>query len=194
MAEIRHVLFFAGHFNDIDHLSPVAYKLAESGLARPIMLITDPLYDIANDYRLRYLRERHGIPVTYVHNFHAPFVVPGLVLRLLRLPGARKLLGWNQRFVLRAIRKAFYGREWARHILKRYDPAALVFEWAYPAGGIEGAFVSEGLPRPRESRRRPPGARPTKTGPATTTPNGHQMSNTLGSAVSPTHANPRGNR
>ena len=142
-----HVLFFVGHFNDIDHIAPVAYKLEASGRGRPVMLVTDPLYDIAADYRLRFLRERHGVPVVRVFSFHPLLRVTGWIVRLLSSPLGRGLLRWRRRFLLRAIRKVFYNKRWARRALDRYRPAALVFEWAYAAGGLEGAFLDSGHER-----------------------------------------------
>ena len=142
-----HVLFFVGHFNDIDHLMPVAYKLCQSNGGRPVVLMTDPLYNIAGDYRLRFLQERYGVPVMSAFRFHPVIPLLGWLVHLLTLPLGRGYIYRPRPFPFRAFLKVFYGKRWARRVLDRYQPAALVFEWAQPASGVPGVFVAAGHDR-----------------------------------------------
>ncbi len=145
-ANLPNVIMFVGHFNDIDHLSPVAYKLWETGRARPIVVVTDPAYDIEGDYRLRFLEEHCGAKVRHAPWFEPPNIVvawlTGLAASIREGP-----LGGPAIFAFRALRQLFYGRRWADKVLSKYQPAALVFEWAHPASGIAGAFVLAGKVR-----------------------------------------------
>jgi hypothetical protein len=146
-ADLPCVFLFVGHFNDIDHLSPVAYKLWETGRARPIVLVTDPGYDIDGDYRLQFLKDHCGARVRHALWFEPPNVLIAWLTSL----AAMLLRGGPVRgpalIAFRAMRKLFYGRRWAGKLLVKYRPAALVFEWAHPASGMPGAFVFAGKAR-----------------------------------------------
>lgn len=142
-----YVLFFVSHFNDIDHLTPLAYKLCQSGRACPVVLVTDLSYDIQGDYLLRFLQERYGVPVSSALRFHPPNPLVGWLQGLLSKPMWGGFLKPQRLFVLRALRKVFYNKRWAERILGHYDPEVLVFAWAHPAVGIVGAFVSAGHDR-----------------------------------------------
>ncbi len=142
-----HILFFMGHFNDIDHLVPVAYKLCESNRGRPVVLLTDPLYDIRGDYRLQYLQKRYGVPVMSAFRFHPIIPLLGWLVHLLTLPLGPGYIYRPRPFLFRAFLRVFYGKWWAKRVLNRYQPAAMVFEWAQPASGVPGTFVAAGQDR-----------------------------------------------
>ena len=59
-------LFFIRAFNDIDHITPIAWKMHQDGYGVSVYCI-DPEYDIHNDYRLAFLRT-NGIPVGYLYD------------------------------------------------------------------------------------------------------------------------------
>ena len=59
-------LFFVRHFNDIDHLTPVAWKMKRAN--HPVAVYgLNPRFDYPSDYRLRFLKDL-GISVDYLHN------------------------------------------------------------------------------------------------------------------------------
>ena len=59
-------LFFVRHFNDIDHLTPVAWKLQKDSY--PVAVFCMNLrYDIQQDYRLQFLKD-HGVIVDYLYD------------------------------------------------------------------------------------------------------------------------------
>ena len=62
-------LFFVRHFNDIDHLTPVAWKLWKDGYQVAVFCM-NLQYNIQQDYRLRFLKEQ-GVTVDYLYDaFH----------------------------------------------------------------------------------------------------------------------------
>ena len=59
-------LFFVRHFNDIDHLAPVAWKMRKAG--HPVAVYCmNPRYDYRGDYRLSFLKGQR-VTVDYLHN------------------------------------------------------------------------------------------------------------------------------
>jgi hypothetical protein len=127
--EMPHVLFFVRHFNDVDHLMPVAFKLSASNRARPIVVVTEPLYDIKKDYLLRFLQTEHGIPVTPIFQFHPVNPLVGWLAGLLGLPFWGGFMRQQRALGLSALRKFFFGKKWAENVLDRYHPKTLIFEW-----------------------------------------------------------------
>ena len=142
--ELPYVLFFMGHFNDIDHMLPVAYKLWHSRRGRPIILLTEPFYDVSGDYRLRFAMEQCGIPVKVVFDFEPMNHIVGLLARLLGSLNFGAGFFRNRRdFTIRVFSRLFYRKAWASRMLDKYRPAALVFEWAHPSG-IFGSLIRTG--------------------------------------------------
>ena len=139
-----HALFFVGHFNDIDHLVPVAYKLSKTNRGRPVIIVTENSYDISGDYRLQFMKRQFEVQVIHAFRFHPLTSVAAWLVRLLNSPLWENFLHRQRSFLFRVVRKVFYGKRWARRILERYNPVTLVFEWASPNSGITGAFVAAG--------------------------------------------------
>lgn len=63
------ILFFVNKFNDIDHVVPIVYRMAKDTQEKLIVLSLNPLSDIANDFRLNFLRDRYNVPVGYLYNY-----------------------------------------------------------------------------------------------------------------------------
>ena len=142
--EMPNVLFFMGHFNDIDHMLPVAYKLWHSRRGRPIILLTEPSYDMSGDYRLRFAMEQCSIPVHVVFNFDPLNPIVGLLARfLVSLNFRAEFFRKRREFMIRVFSRLFYRKAWASRVLDKYQPSALVFEWAHPSG-IFGALIRTG--------------------------------------------------
>ncbi len=59
-------LFFVRHFNDIDHLTPVAWKLQKDSYQVAVFCM-NLRYDIRQDYRLRFLKNQ-GVAVDYLYD------------------------------------------------------------------------------------------------------------------------------
>ncbi len=60
------VLFFIRQFNDIDHMTPIIWKMHRDGYPVAVYCL-EPAYDIDTDYRLAFLK-RLGIGVTHLYD------------------------------------------------------------------------------------------------------------------------------
>ena len=59
-------LFFVRAFNDIDHITPIVWKMSMDKYPVSVYCL-DPQYDIYNDYRLNFLKEQ-GVTVDFIYN------------------------------------------------------------------------------------------------------------------------------
>lgn len=64
----RRVLFFLRHYNDIDHIVPVIYRMLERNEASVSILVTSDRSKV-DDFRLRIIREQFGIPVKWIGDY-----------------------------------------------------------------------------------------------------------------------------
>lgn len=66
------LFFFIHRFNDIDHLTPVIYRIANDTKEKIMVLSLNPFYDISSDFRLMFLKEKYNVPIDYLYNIHNP--------------------------------------------------------------------------------------------------------------------------
>ena len=66
------LICFVHRFNDIDHLTPVVYKIAKETEEKIMMLSFNPNYNISDDFRLKFLKEECNVQVEYLFNVYAP--------------------------------------------------------------------------------------------------------------------------
>ena len=155
-------LFFVRHFNDIDHIAPVVWKMKNDGFAVGVYCM-NPRYDIWNDYRLCFLKDQ-GVAVDYVHNaFDRHRSQPLKILNRLVLwcysvqrsldgrdrnasvarsgLGAR-LAGVTGSFVYKLTRRLFYNTRWARSILEQSGAQAICFDYIRPSLYVVDAFLN----------------------------------------------------
>jgi len=153
-------LFFVRHFNDIDHLTPVAWKMKKDD--HPVAVYCmNPRYDYRSDYRLLFLKNQ-GVTVDYLHNkfdrhrgmFHEllnsavqrsyasqrRFGVDGqgptFYKRLLGyIAGQAGLLSYK------LIRLGYYDIRWARSILKKSGARAICFDHVMPGLHVVGRLL-----------------------------------------------------
>ncbi len=152
-------LFFIRHFNDIDHFTPIVWRMQKDGYPVTVCCM-NPGYDIRNDYRLQFLSEL-GVKVDFLHKEftqHLGIVHSGL--RFISQAGftmAKKLDAsaasskWAAKLQHRCLkigiryykrnRKRFYNSAWARHILEQTQAQMLCFDWVAPWRFIVDAFM-----------------------------------------------------
>ncbi|MGD9013325.1 MAG: hypothetical protein PVF62_13065 [Desulfobacterales bacterium] len=152
-------LFFIRHFNDIDHFTPIIWRMHRDGYPVAVYCM-NPDYDIHSDYRLQFLRGL-GIKVTSLYDEftrHLGFL--HRVLRFISQTGfaiARRLdasaaaYKWvaklQQRFhkigvrYYKRNRKRFYNSAWARQIIEQTQAQALCFDWVAPWRFVVDAFM-----------------------------------------------------
>jgi len=153
-------LFFVRHFNDIDHLTPVAWKMNKDD--HPVAVYCmNPRYDYRSDYRLLFLKNQ-GVTVDYLHNKFDRH--RGMLHELLNSavqrsyasqrsfgangqspPFYKRLLGYvaGQAGLLsyKLIRFGYYDIRWARSILKKSGARAICFDHVMPGLHVVGALL-----------------------------------------------------
>jgi hypothetical protein len=153
-------LFFVRHFNDIDHLAPIAWKMRQAGHPVGVYGI-NPRYDYDSDYRLVFLKCL-GVDVAYLHDRfsrHHGGLHDALHRGLLRLhaserkwshqktetPLHRRLLGFlsGQIAVLlyKINRLLFYNVRWARSVLHQTQACAVCFDHIMPGLYVVKPFL-----------------------------------------------------
>jgi hypothetical protein len=154
-------LFFVRAFNDIDHMTPVVWKMSRDNCPVAVYCIS-PDYDIDNDYRLNFLKDL-GVKVDFIYNDFDHEL--GLLHRLSRflflksfaigrkwnsvaqtsLVAFRKIFGQLAQQtgsrLFKLTRKRFYGRNWARRILEQSGAQALCFDHVQPTQYIVSSLL-----------------------------------------------------
>lgn len=145
-------LFFIRHFNDIDHITPIVWKMKRDNLPVSVYCM-NPAYDIKSDYRLNFLRDK-GIKVDYIYNHHDQKLgllhklIRFLFLRLYALDRSFSSHGRIQSHAIaiqlkkfakeygyrlyKSARKRFYDIHWAKYVLEQTEAKALCFDWIRP--------------------------------------------------------------
>jgi hypothetical protein len=154
-------LFFVRHFNDIDHTTPVVWKMKKENY--PVAVYSmNPRYDIESDYRLRFLKSQ-GVTVNYLHSafdqdrgwihgllttlMHASFAAqrridsskPGAIGILARLTAAG--FGLLGTLFYKITCSLHYRSRWARAILERTGARAICFDHVLPKRYVVDSFL-----------------------------------------------------
>jgi hypothetical protein len=132
-------VFILGSHNDMDNISPIAWKMAKTGHeSRIIFLDRNSNIDAALDPRLKFLKKDAGVRIDYF------YALPESSLRLPNRPLLksanpllvkilRMFLGWMNRFV--------WTDAWAEQTLKKMNPAVCIAVLLVHADTMEGKFV-----------------------------------------------------
>ena len=145
-------LFFIRHFNDIDHIAPIVWKMKKDRYPVAVYCI-NPKYDIEADYRLRYLKKM-GVNVDYIYNnFDTQLGWPHRLLRFLferifslnnkfdsnrpeRNPRLSAIARWLMEKIgfqiYRLARRRYYDKNWARQVIVASKAKALCFDHIKP--------------------------------------------------------------
>jgi len=154
-------LFFVRHFNDIDHLSPVAWKLQKDSYQVAVFCM-NLSYDIRQDYRLRFLKDQ-GVAVDYlydavyekrspVHQFlysliRASYKTQQKLAHYYQGPSGAlpkllgRLVGLAGTLFYKIARRIYYGPRWARSVLERTNAQAVCFDYIMPRLYVVDAFL-----------------------------------------------------
>lgn len=145
-------LFFVRAFNDIDHITPVVWKMSQDHYPVAVYCI-NPEYDIQSDYRLHFLKEL-GVKVDFIFNdFEQTLGRLHRVTRFLtlasftasrRFENAHRLkpsiLSTIPQNLARTVgiltyeltRRKFYNIRWARSVLEKTGAKVVCFDWIRP--------------------------------------------------------------
>lgn len=155
------LLFFVRHFNDIDHISPIAWKLLENNY--PITVFCMNIrYDFTNDYRIRFLEQRGAVVNSLAQAFEriqgqGSKWMHALMHRCLRLENLMqvrqktkpsKVTMWTAAFggvtgtfFYKLLRLCYYRKKWASQILLQTGTQVIFFDHIMPEHYVVGAFL-----------------------------------------------------
>jgi len=154
-------LFCLRHFNDVDHITPVVWKMKQDNYSVAVYCI-NPRYDIDNDYRLNFLKKQGVIVESIYEAFDQKlnalhrsmrflflwFFTKGekfsphhqdkhlLVSRLGQL--VAEIVG---RMFYELTRITFYRTKWAHYVLEQSEAQALCFDHILPRRYVVGALL-----------------------------------------------------
>ncbi len=154
-------LFLVRHFNDIDHITPIAWKMKTDGYPVAVYCM-NPRYEIAADYRLEFLKSQ-GVAVDYLHTAYGrpddPFYKFLLWLmnkgfniqasiRAHNFGRAEILLimleqfpRLTSKFTYKLMRKMYHHTRWARSVLEQTAAKAVCFDYVMPDRFVVNAFL-----------------------------------------------------
>ena len=156
-------LFFVRAFNDIDHMTPVVWKMARN--KHPVAVYClNAEYDIRNDYRLNFLK-KSGVPVDLLYNhfdeklgrLHSIlrfFTVNSYALQRRLDKSTESSVAFAFRILRRIAhriglelykltRQKYYNNRWARQVLKRSGAKVLCFDWVRPRQYVVDVLLTE---------------------------------------------------
>ena len=145
-------LFFVWAFNDIDHITPIVWKMSMDKYPVSVYCI-DPQYDIYNDYRLNFLKEQ-GVTVDFIYNsfdqslgfLHGAarflFLRSFAAARRMNSKGGNvwtffsKIFGWLAErmgsWFYRLAKGMHYTENWAHNFIEQSGAQVLCFDWIRP--------------------------------------------------------------
>lgn len=145
-------LFFIRAFNDIDHFTPIVWKMSRDKYPVAVYCISAE-YDLRNDYRLKFLRDL-GVRVDSLYDsFDQDLGIAHRAMRFFvqRSFALQKRLDSNSRSrfsvvrenlrvasriagkqLYKLTRKWFYDLGWARRIIEQTGARILCFDWVGP--------------------------------------------------------------
>ena len=145
------IVFLVRHYNDIDHIVPIAYRMLKDGAPEVKVFCMDASLPVAGDFRLNFLKEQFGSPTNYIYQAHTP----SFGHRLFSFAHSQALNGeaplpsrWAAKIVRRIFgrvhgsswRDQLYGKAWAREFLQKYDVQCLVIDY-----GRKGRFIYKAI-------------------------------------------------
>jgi len=145
-------LFCVRHFNDIDHIAPIVWKMKQEDYPVAVYCI-NPKYAVGADYRLNFLKEQ-GVIVEYIYNafdqkmnglHHAMrrlfqwFLADrrksnfhGRAEKSLFVKLSQQTAGLIGRILYEITRVGFYQTNWAHYVLEQSKAQALCFDHIIP--------------------------------------------------------------
>jgi hypothetical protein len=149
------------HFNDIDHISPIAWKLLENNCPVTVLCM-NIRYDFANDYRIRLLENRGAVVTSVAQAFEriqgrGSKCLHALMRACLRMENPiqvrqktkpSKAVMWTAAFagsmgtfLYKLTRLCYYRKKWAAQILLQTGTQVVFFDHIMPEHYVVGAFL-----------------------------------------------------
>lgn len=154
-------LFFIRDFNDIDHITPVVWKMKRGNHPVAVYCI-NPEYDIHSDYRLKFLKEL-GVKVDDIYNafgqqlgwmyrvIHFLFLRCIYIRKVFDRSDPQQVSFWCKVFSRRAkktgywlydiMRDKFFNQNNTQKFLERSQASVLCFDWVRPRKYVVKPFL-----------------------------------------------------
>lgn len=154
-------LFFVRDFNDIDHITPVVWKMKRGNYPVAVYCI-NPEYDIQSDYRLNFLKEL-GVKVDFIYNafdqqlgwlhriIHFLFLQCLYIRKVFNRGNPQQLSFWSKVISRRAkktgywlydiMRSKFYDINSVQKFLEKSQARVLCFDWIRPRKYVVESFL-----------------------------------------------------
>ena len=136
------IYFFIHRFNDIDHLTPIIYKVKKETEYDIKVCCLNPFYDISKDFRLDYLSRELKIDVDYLYKAIFPSIFHKFFSFFLCKKTGKKassvlaLFSQKLKFFNKLIFHSIYGEKWVEKLFVKYKPKILVLDGTAGASSV----------------------------------------------------------
>jgi hypothetical protein len=136
------IFFFIHRFNDIDHITPIIYRISKDTNYKIKVWCLNPFYDISKDYRLVFLKSSLKIDVEYFFKGFSSSLFHTIFSFLLCKKTGKKLSSviaiFSQKFNLfnKLIFHLIYGEKWVEKLFEKYRPNLLVLDNTAAASSV----------------------------------------------------------
>jgi len=128
------ILIVNRDYNDIDHISPIAYKLKKFNYEVSILIANESI-DYENDYRLSFLA-KEGVNIITLKQFQS-FNIKFLLLKTIKKIRYRYKTYWYRRIcnsILERLSANIARVNIANEISSLFKPDVMLFDWTNPIG------------------------------------------------------------
>lgn len=154
-------LFFVRHFNDIDHVAPIVWKIAKENHPAAVLCM-NLRYNIWSDYRLQFLKDI-GVTVNYLYDefgqyqsglYRAIYFLMNqcFIFQRKRIERNDKrqsmpyhlfaeLIGALGTLIYKIMRMGYFGANWARKIIEQSGAQAICFDHIMPGHYVVNALL-----------------------------------------------------
>jgi hypothetical protein len=120
-------IFFIRQFADLDHATPIIYKMAQKGSAAIRLLCQDLDYDIHTDFIIKYLREKFGIQTDYSYSLYAVGGFKSILSKFVLW--ARQAFPKIGGKLFKKFQHQMYDEKWAESLLTHLEASALILDF-----------------------------------------------------------------
>ena len=121
------LIFLIRQFPDLDHMTPVIYKICQGGKYSVKLLCQNLDYDINNDFLIQYLRDEFGIETEYTYDHFHDSALKRFFSRFF-LWIRRKFPGLGLRLFVR-VHPFLYDGKWAERLVANLEVSALILDF-----------------------------------------------------------------
>lgn len=139
------IIVFIRRYNDVDHLTPVVWALAQDSEIDVRVLCMNPFFDIHGDHRVAYLKSLSNVQVGSVYDTYLPsypYRVAAQVMRKRRQLADKLRRAVIEQFWQHVWLPHVYNVTWAEGLLRDSGAGVLVFDWVKPNQHVTGSLLA----------------------------------------------------